>query len=135
MAFYEWYCASGFWHQFAMTAHSPVGLNPDQFEVKRVSQQIGTFANNDLEHIAKSGTKHEAFSQGLRKSLFNYMHGICFEFSLDKWFDFKVPRTTISPRFIEQTLASGTKGHQTQHPGCLVRKQPHGYILCQKREK
>jgi radical SAM superfamily enzyme YgiQ (UPF0313 family) len=96
---------SGFWHQFAMTAHSPVGLNPDQFGVKRVTQQMGTFANNDLLHIDKSGAKHETFSEGLRKSLFNYMHGICFDFSLDKWFDFKVPRTTVSPKFIEQALA------------------------------
>ena len=96
---------SGFWHQFAMTAHSPVGLNPDQFGVKRVSQQMGTFANNDLEHIDKNGAKHELFSEGLRKSLFNYMHGICFDFSLDKWFDFKVPRTSIPPRYIEQALA------------------------------
>jgi hypothetical protein len=96
---------SGFWHQFAMTAHSPVGLNPDQFGVKRMSQQIGTFANNDLVHIDKRGANHEAFSEGLRKSLFNYMHGVCFDFSLDKWFDFKVPRTTISPKFIEQALA------------------------------
>jgi radical SAM superfamily enzyme YgiQ (UPF0313 family) len=96
---------SGFWHQFAMTAHSPVGLNPDQFGVKRVTQQMGTFANNDLVHIDKSGAKHELFSEGLRKSLFNYMHGICFDFSLDKWFDFKVPRTTVSPKFIEHALA------------------------------
>jgi hypothetical protein len=97
---------SGFWHQFAMTAHSPVGLNPDQFGVKRVSEKMGTFANNDLAHIDKSGAKHEAFSEGLRKSLYNYMHGICFDFSLDRWFDFKVPRTTIPPKFIEQALAS-----------------------------
>ncbi|HXI00217.1 MAG TPA: radical SAM protein [Sphingobacteriaceae bacterium] len=96
---------SGFWHQFAMTAHSPVGLNPDQFAVKRLSQQMGTFANNDLAHIDRTGTNHEAFSEGLRKSLFNYMHGICFDFKLDKWFDFKVPRTTISSNFIEQALA------------------------------
>lgn len=96
---------SGFWHQFAMTAHSPVGLNPDQFGVKRMSQQMGTFANNDLAHIDKIGANHEAFSEGLRKSLFNYMHGICFDFKLEKWFDFKVPRTTISPKFIEQALA------------------------------
>jgi hypothetical protein len=33
------------------------------------------------------------------------MHGICFDFSLDKWFDFKVPRTTIPPKYIEQALA------------------------------
>jgi radical SAM superfamily enzyme YgiQ (UPF0313 family) len=96
---------SGFWHQFAMTAHSPVGLNPDQFGVKRVSQQLGTFANNDLAHIDINGAQHEAFSEGLRKSLFNYMHGICFDFSLDKWFDFKVPRTTIPAKYIENALA------------------------------
>lgn len=97
---------SGFWHQFAMTAHSPVGLNPDQFGVKRVTQGLGTFANNDLAHTDPTGANHEAFCEGLRKSLFNYMHGICFDFSLDKWFDFKVPRTTISPKFIENALAS-----------------------------
>jgi radical SAM superfamily enzyme YgiQ (UPF0313 family) len=96
---------SGFWHQFAMTAHSPVGLNPDQFGVKRVTEKMGTFANNDLAHIDKNGARHEAFSEGLRKSLFNYMHGICFDFSLDKWFDFKVPRTTVAPKFIENALA------------------------------
>ena len=28
---------SGFWHQFAMTAHSPVGLNPEEFGVIPVS--------------------------------------------------------------------------------------------------
>lgn len=96
---------SGFWHQFAMTAHSPVGLNPEQFNVKRVNQQTGTFANNDLVHIDKIGGNHEAFSEGLRKSLFNYMHGICFEFKLDEWFDFKVPRTTVSSKYIEQALS------------------------------
>jgi radical SAM superfamily enzyme YgiQ (UPF0313 family) len=95
---------SGFWHQFAMTAHSPVGLNPDQFGVKRVSQQLGTFANNDLAHIDINGAQHETFSEGLRKSLFNYMHGICFDFSLDKWFDFKVPRTNIPAKYIENAL-------------------------------
>jgi radical SAM superfamily enzyme YgiQ (UPF0313 family) len=26
---------SGFWHRFAMTSHSPVGLNPAQFMVQR----------------------------------------------------------------------------------------------------
>jgi len=96
---------SGFWHQFAMTAHSPVGLNPEKFNVKRTSNTVGTFANNDLEFIDDQGTDHEAFSEGLRKSLFNYMHGLCFEYKLNQWFDFKVPKTTVSPNFIENALA------------------------------
>ncbi len=95
---------SGFWHQFAMTAHSPVGMNPDQFKVKKVTEAIGAFAHNDIEHIDPTGTDHERFSAGLRKSLFNYMHGICFDFPLQEWFDFKVPRTTMAPDHLEQAL-------------------------------
>ncbi len=96
---------SGFWHQFAMTAHSPVGINPAAFKVGKVTEAVGTFANNDIEHIDDTGTDHERFSAGLRKSLFNYMHGICFDFPLQEWFDFKVPRTTIAPDHIENVLA------------------------------
>jgi hypothetical protein len=95
---------SGFWHQFAMTAHSPVGLNPAQFKATIENGQPGTFANNDLVHSDPTGTDHELFSEGLRKSLFNYMHGICFDFPLQDWFDFKVPRTTVTPDFIQKAI-------------------------------
>jgi hypothetical protein len=95
---------SGFWHQFAMTAHSPVGLNPAQFKATIVNEQLGTFANNDLVHHDPTGADHELFSEGLRKSLFNYMHGICFDFPLQDWFDFKVPRTTVAPDFIQKAI-------------------------------
>lgn len=96
---------SGFWHQFAMTAHSPVGMNPAQFKVKAVSDIAGTFANNDLEHIDPVGN-HDRFSAGLKKSLFNYMHGICFDFPLQDWFEFKIPQTKVSPDYIEFALNS-----------------------------
>lgn len=95
---------SGFWHQFAMTAHSPVGMNPDRFKVKKVTEAVGAFAHNDIEHLDPAGADHERFSAGLRKSLFNYMHGICFDFPLQEWFDFKVPRTRIAPDYIEHAL-------------------------------
>lgn len=96
---------SGFWHQFAMTAHSPVGLNPEQFDVINLTREVGTFANNDLVHREKSGLVHDKFSYGLKKSLFNYMHGLCFDFPLQAWFDFKVPPTKISPDYIASVLA------------------------------
>lgn len=95
---------SGFWHQFAMTAHSPVGLNPAQFKAKIENTKLGTFANNDLVHSDPTGADHELFSEGLRKSLFNYMHGICFDFPLQDWFGFKVPRTTVVPDFIQNAI-------------------------------
>jgi radical SAM superfamily enzyme YgiQ (UPF0313 family) len=95
---------SGFWHHFAMTAHSPVGLNPEKFQVKKGNQSIGTFANNELECIDPKGTHHADFSEGLRKSLFNYMHEIGFDFNLQQWFNFKVPKTTLPKTYIQSIL-------------------------------
>lgn len=95
---------SGFWHQFAMTAHSPVGMNPQEFGVINLTPEVGTFANNDLVHQEKSGAIHDKFSFGLKKSLFNYMHGLCFDFPLHEWFDFKVPATKIQPDYIASVL-------------------------------
>jgi hypothetical protein len=97
---------SGFWHQFAMTAHSPVGLYPEKFGVVKETEVIGTFANNDINYTDKTGIDHNKFSYGLKKSLFNYMHGICFDYKLQDWFDFKIPRTTIPPNFIDVALNS-----------------------------
>ena len=95
---------SGFWHQFAMTAHSPIGLNPEAFDVIHVAGNVPTFANNDMVHKEKSGAVHDKFSFGLRKSLYNYMHGLCFDFSLQEWFDFKIPRTKVAPDYIVSVL-------------------------------
>lgn len=95
---------SGFWHQFAMTAHSPVGLYPEKFGVIKETEEIGTFANNDINYTDKTGIDHNKFSFGLKKSLFNFMHGICFDYKLQDWFDFKIPRTNIAPNFIDKAL-------------------------------
>ncbi len=98
---------SGFWHQFALTAHSPVGLNPEEYGVIPQKNKI-TFANNDIAFKDKTGIDHNKFSFGLKKSLFNFMHGICFEYQLQEWFDFKVPKTTIKPNYIEKVLETNT---------------------------
>lgn len=95
---------SGFWHQFAMTAHSPVGLYPEKFGVIKETEAIGTFANNDINYTDSTGIDHDKFSFGLKKSLFNFMHGICFDYELQDWFEFKIPKTKISPDFIFDAL-------------------------------
>ncbi|KIC93286.1 B12-binding domain-containing radical SAM protein [Flavihumibacter solisilvae] len=95
---------SAFWHQFTMTAHSPVGLEPEKFKVRRQSEQVGTFANNDVDHIDPTGAEHPAFAYGLKKSLLNFMHGSCIDYPLHRWFDFKTPKTTIAPDYIVKSL-------------------------------
>ena len=94
---------SGFWHQFAMTAHSPVGMDPEAFGVIPINNDI-TFAHNDIQFKDTTGINHDKFSFGLKKSLFNYMHGICFDYDLQEWFDFKIPNTTIAPDFVLNCL-------------------------------
>lgn len=95
---------SGFWHQFALTAHSPVGLYPEKYGIKKNTESLGAFANNDIYYAEKSGIDHSVFSDGLKKSLFNYMHGICFDEPLQFWFDFKIPKTSIQPNYINAVL-------------------------------
>ena len=94
---------SGFWHQFAMTAHSPVGMFPEEFGVIPQQNEI-TFANNDVAFKDKTGINHNKFSFGLKKSLFNFMHSIGFDFPLQDWFDFKIPKTTINSDYIYNSL-------------------------------
>ena len=96
---------SAFWHLFTMTAHSPVGLEPEKYKVKKATEQVGTFANNDIQHIDPTGANHEIFGYGLKKALINYMHGVCFELPLQKWFEFKIPRTQIPKNYIKRILA------------------------------
>jgi radical SAM superfamily enzyme YgiQ (UPF0313 family) len=95
---------SAYWHQFAMTSHSPVGMNPVNFKVKKAKEVTITFADNDVEHIDPTGTDHDSYSYGLKKSLLNYMQGIGLDEPLYKWFDRKVPRTSVPSDYILQII-------------------------------
>jgi hypothetical protein len=99
---------SGFWHQFAMTAHSLIGLNPEKYGVIKDTEEIGAFANNDINFKDTTGIDHNQFSFGLKKSLYNFMHGICFDYPLQDWFDFKIPKTKIPEDFIYNALSEAT---------------------------
>lgn len=94
---------SGFWHQFALTAHSPIGINPQEFGITPVKREI-SFTNNDIDFTDSTGIDRSKFSFGLKKSLFNFMHGINFDVPLQEWFDFKIPRPTVDPDYIHDSL-------------------------------
>ncbi len=114
---------SGFWHQFALTAHSPVGMSPAEYGVTPDLQPI-SFANNDIQFTDKTGIDHDQFSFGLKKSLLNYMHGIGFEMPLQAWFDFKIPKTTISPSYIDDCLYFGIEEPKSTAKVVWIGAQP-----------
>jgi Radical SAM superfamily len=95
---------SAFWHQFAMTVHSPVGLNPEKYNVVRTGPEFKGFANNDLYHDDPTGADHEKYSEGLKKALYNYMHGNGLDFPLKKWFSFPIPNTNVPRTLIANSV-------------------------------
>jgi hypothetical protein len=82
---------SAFWHRFAATAHSPIGLAPQRFGIQLRRAAKATFARNDLEFHDPVGTDHDHLGHGLRKAIYNYMHGLGLDEDVRSWFP---PRPT-----------------------------------------
>ncbi len=96
---------SGFWHRFACTVHSPVGLDPQAYGVTLLPLPPVSFAKNDVDFVDPTGVDHDALGVGLKKALYNYMHGIGLEADVREWFDFAVPKARVPRQRIARALA------------------------------
>lgn len=98
---------SGFFHRFTCTVHSPVGKNPEAYGVTLIPLPSVTFAKNDIAFIDPTGVNHDVLGQGLKKAIYNYMHGVGFDEDVRNWFDQtseEIPKTTISRNKIAKAL-------------------------------
>lgn len=97
---------SGFFHRFTCTVHSPVGKNPGAYGIELIPLPEITFAKNDIGFIDPTGTDHDALGQGLKKAIYNYMHGVGFEADIRSWFELQhpVPKSTVPRQFIAKAL-------------------------------
>ncbi|MBS1962157.1 MAG: radical SAM protein [Bdellovibrionales bacterium] len=81
---------SAYWHRFSATVHSPVGRDPEKFGIvlkeKRLARGARRFARNDLPFEDPSGVDHDSLGEGLRRALYNYMHGLGFDLDVREWF-------------------------------------------------
>jgi radical SAM superfamily enzyme YgiQ (UPF0313 family) len=122
---------SAFWHRFAATVHSPIGKAPEVYGIRLVSPPeprpkarpaltpVPVFARNDLAFIDPTGTDHDRLGVGLRKALYNYMHGLGLDLEVHTWFDEgaparrgrrrpsppAIPKTSVPPDLIARALA------------------------------
>ena len=115
---------SAYWHRFTATAHSPIGLSPESYGITLRSPPNIQFAHNDLEFDDPVGTDHDFLGHGLRKAVYNYMHGVGLDTDVREWFEpapppqgrrrggrrhgnrtVGVPRTTVPRDLIDQFLA------------------------------
>ena len=97
---------SAYWHRFAATIHSPIGINPEEYGITLAERPETLFAENDVDFFDPTGTDHEMLGNGLRKALYNYMHGIGFDQPMSFWFDQSVARPTVKKDLISKAFSN-----------------------------
>jgi radical SAM superfamily enzyme YgiQ (UPF0313 family) len=97
---------SAFWHRFAATAHSPIGKQPELYGIRLRPEPTITFARNDLGFDDPTGTDHDTLGAGLKKALYNYMHGLGLDADVRTWFAKRraIPQTTVAKDLIRSAL-------------------------------
>jgi radical SAM superfamily enzyme YgiQ (UPF0313 family) len=115
---------SAFWHRFAATVHSPIGHAPELYGIRLHATEPARFARNEVAFTDPTGTDHDALGEGLRRALYNYMHGLGLDEDVRTWFSpapggdprkgakgaqakrSRVPATTVPPDLVGRALAS-----------------------------
>jgi Radical SAM superfamily len=99
---------SGFFHRFTCTVHSPVGKDPKAYGIILDTLPVVSFAKNDIGFHDPSGVDHDLLGQGLKKAIYNYMHGLALENDVRSWFDMPkgaCPKPKVGRKRIAQALS------------------------------
>ena len=111
---------SAFWHRYAMTCHSPSGLNPEKYGARRVTLEPNPFCNNEVDWMPIENGKLknenypgadansqfstlnsqfnydiEAVGAALRLATYNYMNGLGLDQPVCSWFPIRVPKPRV----------------------------------------
>ncbi len=99
---------SGFFHRFTCTVHSPVGKDPAAYGITLKPLPDVSFAKNDIGFHDPSGVDHDLLGRGLKKAIYNYMHGLALENDVRSWFDLPqgaCPKPKVGRKRIAQALS------------------------------
>lgn len=83
---------SAFWHRYAMTCHSPSGLNPEVYGARRVTLKPNPFCNNEVDWEPGFDYDIDAVGAALRLATYNYMNGLGLDQPVRSWFPIRVPK-------------------------------------------
>jgi radical SAM superfamily enzyme YgiQ (UPF0313 family) len=86
---------SAFWHRYAMTCHSPSGLNPETYGARRTTLEPNPFCNNEVDWEPGFDYDIDAVGAALRLATYNYMNGLGLDQPVRSWFPIKVPKPSI----------------------------------------
>jgi hypothetical protein len=85
---------SAYWHRFALTAHSKAFQDAGKLRLRVLEDRPTAFSRNE---IAFDQPEHEdpgIYGEGLRRAVYNFMHGVGFDLDVRSWFDFPMPKPT-----------------------------------------
>ena len=119
--FQEGCIQSAYWHRFAATAHSPIGREPQRYKIRVLQpepvgaggQAPALFARNELPFEDPVGCDHDKLGVGLRKAVYNYMHGLGLDTDVRDWFGEstgtrrRIPRPQVPRDLIRRALDAG----------------------------
>ncbi len=101
--FHHGLLTSASWAQFGVTPHSPIGRNPEEYGISLRPIPGDSFIQQIIAHDDPAND-HERFDKGLNTALRFFAMGMHTDKSVDGWFDFPVPKTTVDPNLMANVL-------------------------------
>jgi hypothetical protein len=86
--FADGHIQSAYWHRFALTAHSPIAREPENFGIRLLPlpKAEPRFALNEIPYEEPGAPDHARLGEGLRRALYNYMLGLGLDLPVRSWF-------------------------------------------------
>ena len=94
------YLHSAYWHRFALTVHSPAFRQADKLGIRILGPRHTNFSCNEIPFSEPSGEDPSPFAAGLRRAVYNFMHGRGLYADVRSWFGFPVPRAILARGFV-----------------------------------
>ena len=76
---------SAYWHRFALTAHSPIARNPEQYKIKLLEPVAASFAVNEIPFSGRFNYDLDHTGRALKAAAYNYQLGIGLDIHVQKW--------------------------------------------------
>ena len=83
---------SAYWHRFALTAHSPAFRDQSKLRLRILDAREAAFSRNEIPFDEPGRQDPGLFGEGLRRAVYNFMHGVGLDSDVRTWFEFPVPR-------------------------------------------
>jgi len=122
---------SAYWHRFALTVHSAMGRDPRAYGMEVAPQTLTressvcrrarlkgrgdglasapVFARNEVPVVGGVDAGVLAMGDGLRKAVYNYLHGMGLGEDVRAWFEQEVPRSSVGRGWVRRVAQADAR--------------------------